>query len=83
MAHNNELTGSFDPVCAAQPEKLAFFVTDCDSEVTCDCCTTCCASFDTSCVNNDSNMDTLNMETSREAYMFSENVIFKNSVGPE
>lgn len=76
FAHNNELVGSFEPVCNAKPAKLAYFVTDCKSEVTCTCCSECCASGDSSCVNDDENMDTLNEMTSRDAFMFAENVIF-------
>jgi len=80
FAHNNELTGSFEPVCEAEPEKLVYFVSDCKSEVTCTCCSECCQTGDSNCVNNDSNMDTLNEKTSRDAYLFAEDVIFGNDV---
>ena len=80
FAHENELTGSFEPVCDAKPDHLAFFITDCKSEVSCTCCSQCCASGDSSCNNTDENMDTLNEKATRDAYLFSEEVIFESNI---
>ena len=75
---NNELDGSLNPVCAAEPEHLTFLIADCDSEVECDCCESCCVSTDLQCANNDGIMDTLNEKPSRDNYLFSENIIIRD-----
>ena len=80
---HNEMTGTLDPVCAAQPDKLAFFVSDCDeTDVTCECCTECCSSIDTACSNDPGRMDTLNEQPSRNFYLFSEDIIFVDGPAP-
>ena len=81
FVNNNELTGTFQPLCDAKPDHLAFFVSDCKSEVDCECCSTCCSAGESTCNNTDEDMDTLNEKASRDAYLFSEEVIFE-SVSP-
>ena len=49
LLEQNNLAGGAEAVCNSDDFNLIYFVSDCDDEFTCDCCSLCCNSDDITC----------------------------------